>query len=160
MNDKCAAGTGRFLEVIAAALGLKMEDLGKLSLKSTSRVIISNTCTIFARQEVVARLSEGVKLENIVAGLHYAIASRVATMVRKLRPEPDIVFTGGVAKNIGVVKAMEENMGQKVFVPEEPLLSGALGAAMLGWELFSKAVAEGKPIQKKKRHLEEVTFYA
>jgi len=160
MNDKCAAGTGRFLEVIAAALGLKMEDLGKLSLKSTSRVMISNTCTIFARQEVVARLSEGVKLENIVAGLHYAIASRVATMVRKLRPEPDIVFTGGVAKNIGVVKAMEENMGQKIFVPEEPLLSGALGAAMLGWELFSKAVAKGEPIQKKKRHLEEVTFYA
>lgn len=160
MNDKCAAGTGRFLEVIAAALGLRMEDLGKISLRSTNRVIISNTCTIFARQEVVARLSEGVKLEDIVAGLHYSIASRVATMVRKLRPDPDIVFTGGVAKNIGVVKAMEESMGQKVFIPEEPLLSGALGAAVLGGELFTKVVAEGEPIQKKKRRLEEVTFYA
>jgi predicted CoA-substrate-specific enzyme activase len=157
MNDKCAAGTGRFLEVIAAALGIKVEELGDLSLKSTGKVTISNTCTIFARQEVVARLSEGVRLEDIVAGLHNAIANRVGGMARKLKIEPDVILTGGVAKNIGVVKAMEENLGQKVFVPEEPLLTGAVGAAMLGKDLALKALAEGELVQKERR-LEEVTF--
>jgi predicted CoA-substrate-specific enzyme activase len=156
MNDKCAAGTGRFLEVIAAALGIKVGDLGDLSLKSTNKVMISNTCTIFARQEVVARLSEGVRLENIVAGLHNAIASRVAGMVRRLKIEPGITLTGGVAKNIGVVKAMEENLGQKVFVPDEPLLTGAIGAAILGKEFLAK----GETFQRKGRRLEEVTFYS
>jgi predicted CoA-substrate-specific enzyme activase len=158
MNDKCAAGTGRFLEVIAAALGLKVEDLGDISSRSTNRVTISNTCTIFARQEVVARLSEGVRLEDVVAGLHDAIASRVAGMARKLKIEPDVILTGGVAKNIGVVKAMEENLGQRVFVPEEPLLTGAVGAAMLGKDFTLKALAEGELVQKERR-LEEVTFY-
>ena len=158
MNDKCAAGTGRFLEVIAAALGIKVDELGDLSLKSTGKVTISNTCTIFARQEVVARLSEGVRLEDIVAGLHDAIASRVAGMARKLKIEPDVILTGGVAKNIGVVKAMEQSLGQKVFVPEEPLLTGAAGAAMLGKDLALKALAEGRLVQKV-RQLEEVTFY-
>jgi predicted CoA-substrate-specific enzyme activase len=158
MNDKCAAGTGRFLEVIAAALGLKVEELGDISLKSTNTVTISNTCTIFARLEVVARLSEGVRLEDIVAGLHNAIASRVAGMVRKLKVEPDVILTGGVAKNIGVVKAMEENLGQKVLVPEEPLLTGAVGAAILGKEFTLKALASGELVQKERR-LEEVTFY-
>jgi predicted CoA-substrate-specific enzyme activase len=158
MNNKCAAGTGRFLEVIAAALGLKVEDLGDISSRSTNRVTISNTCTIFARQEVVARLSEGVRLEDVVAGLHDAIASRVAGMARKLKIEPDVILTGGVAKNIGVVKAMEENLGQRVFVPEEPLLTGAVGAAMLGKDFTLKALAEGELVQKERR-LEEVTFY-
>jgi len=158
MNNKCAAGTGRFLEVIAAALGLKVEDLGDISSRSTNRVTISNTCTIFARQEVVARLSEGVRLEDVVAGLHDAIASRVAGMARKLKIEPDVILTGGVAKNIGVVKAMEENLGQRVFVPEEPLLTGAVGAAMLGKDFALKALAEGELVQKERR-LEEVTFY-
>lgn len=158
MNDKCAAGTGRFLEVIAAALGLGVEELGGLSLRATNKVTISNTCTIFARQEVIARLSEGVSLEDIVAGLHDAIASRIAGMVRKLKIEPDVILTGGVAKNIGVVRAMEDNLGQKVFVPEEPLLTGAVGAALLGKDFALKALAEGKLVQKERR-LEEATFY-
>ena len=158
MNDKCAAGTGRFLEVIASALGLKVEELGDLSLKSTNKIAISNTCTIFARQEVATLLSEGVRLEDIVAGLHNAIASRVAGMVRKLRIEPDIILTGGVAKNIGVVKAMEENLGQRVLIPKEPLLTGAIGAALLGKALASKALTEGKLVHKERR-LEEVTFF-
>ena len=106
MNDRCAAGTGRFLEVIAHALGLKVEELGGISSKSTNKVEISSTCTVFAQQEVVSHLSEGVPLADIVAGLHEAIASRVTRMVRRLKIEPDVVFTGGVAKNIGVVKAV------------------------------------------------------
>ena len=159
MNDRCAAGTGRFLEVLAAALGLRVEDLGNISLKSTRKLAISSTCTVFARQEVVSHISEGALLEDVVAGLHDAIASRVARMVKRLKIEPDVVFTGGVAMNSGVVKALEENLGCKVFVPEEPLLSGALGAALLGKELTLKALAKGEPIQRGERHLEETTFF-
>lgn len=158
MNDKCAAGTGRFLEVIAAALGLGVEELGGLSLRGANKITISNTCTIFARQEVVARFSEGVSLEDIVAGLHNAIASRIAGMVRQLKIEPDVILTGGVAKNIGVIRAMEDNLGQKVFVPEEPLLTGALGAALLSKEFALKALDEGKLVQKERR-LEKPAFY-
>ena len=159
MSDKCAAGTGRFLEVIAAALGLGVEDLGDVSLKATDKVRISSMCTVFAQQEVTFHLSQGVPLENVVAGLHDAIASRVVRMVRRLKIEPDIVFTGGVAKNIGVIKALEENLGCQIFVPEEPLLSGALGAALLGKEITLKALAAGETIQKRERRLEEVTFF-
>ena len=159
MSDKCAAGTGRFLEVIAKALGLKIEDLGSISLKSTTKVSISSTCTVFAQQEVISRLSEGLPLEDIVAGIHDAIASRVARMVERLKVEPDVVFTGGVAKNIGVVKALEETLGCKILVPEEPLLSGAIGAALLGKEITLKALAQGEPIQRGERRLDEATFF-
>lgn len=159
MSDKCAAGTGRFLEVIADSLDLRVNDLGSISLKSTNKVSISSTCTVFARQEVVSRISEGAPLEDILAGIHDAIASRVARMVERLKVEPDVVFTGGVAKNIGVVKALEENLGCEVLIPEEPLLSGAIGAALLGSEIIQKALAQGKPIQRVERHLSEVTFF-
>jgi predicted CoA-substrate-specific enzyme activase len=159
MNDKCAAGTGRFLEVIAKALGLKLEDLGNISLKSASRVNISNTCTIFAQQEVISHLSEGIPLEDIVAGLHEAIASRAVGMLRRLKIEPDVVFTGGVAKNSGVVKAVRENLGGEILVPEDPLISGALGAALLGKEIVQKALAKGEAVPKKERRLAEATFF-
>ena len=159
MNDKCAAGTGRFLEVVADTLGLKLEELGSVSLKSTNKVKISSTCTVFARQEIISRLSEGVPLEDIVAGLHDAIASRAVGMLRRLKIEPDVVFTGGVAQNIGVVKAVRENLGREVFVPEDPLISGAMGAALLGKEITQKALAKGEPIQRKERRLVEATFF-
>jgi predicted CoA-substrate-specific enzyme activase len=159
MSDKCAAGTGRFLELIADSLGLRLDDLGSLSLKSTNRVSISSTCTVFARQEVVSRISEGVPVEDILAGIHHAIASRVARMVERLNVEPDVLFTGGVAKNTGVVKALEENLGCQVLVPTEPLLSGAIGAALLGKEITLKALARGKPVQRAERRLIEVKLF-
>jgi predicted CoA-substrate-specific enzyme activase len=159
MSDKCAAGTGRFLEVIADTLGLKMEDLGDISLKSGNKVSISSTCTVFAQREVISCISEGVPLEDIVAGIHDAIASRVARMVERLKVEPDVLFTGGVAKNIGVVKALERNLGCKVFVPGEPLLTGAIGAAILGREITMKALAQGEPVKREERHLDEATFF-
>jgi len=159
MNDKCAAGTGRFLEVLAETLGLELDDLGGISLESTKKIPISSTCTIFAQQEVIARLSDGLPLEDIVAGVHDALAGRVARMVQRLRVEPDVVLTGGVAKNIGVVKAMKEHLRYDILVPADPLLTGAMGAAILGKELTLRAVAEGKPIERKERHLEEVTFF-
>ncbi len=159
MNDKCAAGTGRFLEVTAATLGIKLDDLGALSLKSTKKIEISNVCTIFAQQEIVARLSEGEKIEDIIAGLHYAVASRVAILARRLKIEPDVVLTGGVAKNIGVVTAMREILGREIFIPEEPLLTGALGASILARENFNKAVKRGEPAVAKTRRLDKATFF-
>ena len=159
MSDKCAAGTGRFLEVIAKVLGVRTEDLGTISLKSTKKVAISSICTVFAQHEVVSRLSEGAPLEDIVAGIHDAIASRTVRMAGRLKAESDVFFTGGVAKNIGVVKALEENLGRKVFVPEEPLLTGALGAALLGKEITLKAMEKGESLQTVERRLTEASFF-
>jgi predicted CoA-substrate-specific enzyme activase len=159
MSDKCAAGTGRFLEVIAQALGLKLEDLGPLSLKSTRKVTISNICTVFAQQEVIGQLSAGAALEDVVAGLHDAIAGRVARMTRRLKVESEVVFTGGVAKNAGVVKALEENLGCPVLVPSDPLLSGAIGAALIASETVAKLQASGTFIPMTGRKLEAASFF-
>lgn len=159
MNDKCAAGTGRFLEVTAATLGIKLEDLGAISLRSSNKAPISNFCTIFAQQEVVSHLSNGENLEDIIAGLHDALANRVAGLVRRLNIESDVVFTGGVACNIGMVKAMKENLGCELLVPEDPLLTGAIGAAILAREFSLEAMAKGEPLSKKPRRLEKATFY-
>jgi predicted CoA-substrate-specific enzyme activase len=160
MNDKCAAGTGRFLEVTAATLGIRLEDMGDIALRATKKIQISNLCTIFAQQEVVTLLSRGEKLENIVAGLHDALASRVAALVRRLGIEPDLVLTGGVAKNDGMVRAMKESLGCELLVPEEPLLTGALGAAILAKEMYLKAIAEGEALPVKSRRLEKANFFS
>jgi len=159
MNDKCAAGTGRFLEVIAVALGVKVEDMGDISLRSRKKVHVSNLCTVFARQEVVARLSEGEKLEDIVAGLHDAVASRVVGLARTLRIEPDVVLTGGVAKNNGIVRAMQEHLRCEVLVPEDPLITGALGAAILAKDLWQESVARGERAPTELRRLKKATFF-
>lgn len=160
MNDKCAAGTGRYLEIIANTLNLNIADLGRLSSKSTKKVSISSICTVFAQQEVVAHFSKGVPLEDIVAAIHDAIANRVSRMMKRLKSDPEVVlFTGGVAKNVGVAKALGRNLGCKVLVPDEPMLTGAIGAALLGKEIMQRALAQGKPIDKAKRSLGEATFF-
>lgn len=159
MNDKCAAGTGRFLEVIAETFGMTLEELGEVSLQSTKSVEISSTCTVFAQQEVVSRLSEGTSIEDVLAGVHDSIAVRTLTMVRRLGIEPDVVFTGGVAMNVGVVRAIEERIGLKVFVPEQPLLTGALGASLLAREYVQKRLAKNQPILRKELQLAETTFF-
>lgn len=160
MNDKCAAGTGRFLEVTAATLGVRLEDMGDIALKATKKIQVSSLCTIFAQQEVVTLLSRGENLENIVAGLHDALANRIAALARRLGIEPDLVLTGGVAKNTGMVKAMKESLGCELLVPEEPLLTGALGAAILAKETYMKAVVVGEDLPTKSRRLEKATFFS
>ena len=131
MNDKCAAGTGRFLEVMAGVLGLKLDELGPESLKSTNPSDISSTCTIFAESEVVALRAQGLSREDLVAGIHKSIAKRVSYMALSLGLEgKKVAFTGGVSKNPGVIEALEEQIGQKISVPKEPQLTGALGAAL------------------------------
>lgn len=159
MNDKCAAGTGRFLEVLAKTLGITVEEFGDLSSKSTRKVSINSPCTVFIRQEVSNLLVQGTPIEDIIAGMNNAIAAKVCKMVKRLKLEPDIVFTGGVAKNQGVVKAIEENLGYAVKVPEEPLLSGALGAAFIAREITLKALDKGEALPKVKRELKEAELY-
>jgi predicted CoA-substrate-specific enzyme activase len=154
MNDKCAAGTGRFLEVIAETLGVKLQDMGGLSLTATEYVTISNTCTVFAEHEVTSRLAEGASIPNIIAGLHLAIAGRVVNMLRNLVIEKDVAFTGGGAMNIGLVKAVEDTVGFPVMVAPEPLLTGALGAALLGKDFIARGMTPDH-----ERKLEGVTFF-
>lgn len=159
MNDKCAAGTGRFLEVTADALDIRLGDMGDISLRATERVQISSLCTVFAQQEVAALLSRGEKPENIVAGLHNALAGRIATLAQRLGIEPRLVLTGGGAKNTGMVKAMEEKLGCEISVPKEPLVTGALGAAILAKENYVKTVGEHGTPSTEPRRLETATFF-
>ena len=135
MNDKCAAGTGRFLEVMAQALELKLNELGPVSLKHKKSVVISSMCTVFAESEVVSLIAEGCAKEDILNGLHQAIASRVSAMAQSLRVEKVVALCGGVAKNVGVVKALEQNLRVKVKVPAEPQIIAALGAAICAREM-------------------------
>jgi activator of 2-hydroxyglutaryl-CoA dehydratase len=133
--------------------------MGDIALKATKKVQISNLCTIFAQQEVVALISRGERLENILAGLHDSLAGRIAALAVRLGIEPDLVLTGGVAKNIGMVKAMKRSLGCEILVPEEPLITGALGAAILASEICMKAVAAGGALSTKARRLEKATFF-
>jgi len=159
MNDKCAAGTGRFLEVIADALGVPLKNLGDLSLKAQKAIAISNTCTVFAEHEVISQLAGGASVNDLIAGIHDAIAARVYSMVKKLKIEQDVAVTGGGAKNIGLVKALEGRFGFSLLVPPEPLITGALGAALVGKEIFENAVLSGKDVQRSGQGLKEATFF-
>jgi len=150
-NDKCAAGTGRFLEVAAETLGLGLNEMGQISLQSDTPVKINSLCTIFAQQEIISRLSEGQPLTDILAGVYIAVTTRVVKLARQLKVEPPVVFTGGVAKNSGMVKAMEIVLGIPVLVPEEPLITGALGAAILARDEAFKLVQDGDYKMHKKQ---------
>ena len=134
MNDKCAAGTGRFLDVMARVLEVKVADLAKLGAMSTNRVAISSTCTVFAESEVISQLSMGTDKRDIIEGIHHSIDNRVTGLVRRVGVLPDIVMTGGVAQNFGVVKALEEELGQKIHTSPLTQYVGALGAALLAYQ--------------------------
>ncbi len=131
MNDKCAAGTGRFLEVMAHALEVTVEDLGRLSLSASRTIKISSMCTVFAESEVVSLIADNQPKEVIIRGLHDSIADRVLGMVTRVGMEEEVTLSGGVAKNQGVVRALEERLGVKLFIPPEPQIIGALGAALM-----------------------------
>jgi predicted CoA-substrate-specific enzyme activase len=159
MNDKCAAGTGRFLEVTADALGVPLEEMGKMAMEGKNPAQISNMCTVFAEQEVVARLAEGVPLNDLLAGILESLANRISRMVNRLQVTKEVVITGGGAKNIGLVKALSEKLGCAALVPPEPLLTGAVGAALLGKDIVQKAKREGSPFERKERTLREIEIY-
>ncbi|MBN2240060.1 MAG: 2-hydroxyglutaryl-CoA dehydratase [Dehalococcoidales bacterium] len=137
MNDKCAAGTGRFLEVLTERiLNLDIEELGPLSLKSDDPCSLSSICTVFAESEILSLISENRSKEDIACGMSKAIAKRVISMgnTGQIRYEDQIIFSGGVAMNQGVVKAIEEELGRSVTTPDEPQVTAALGAAVFAME--------------------------
>lgn len=136
MNDKCSAGTGRFLEVMANSLEVPLETMPSLSSKDY--VPISSTCTVFAESEVVSRIAEGADRNSIIGGIHQSIASKILSLVGRIEIQPKIVITGGVAKNSAVVDAIAEKLGYPVFVPKIPQLTGALGAALIATNKIKK----------------------
>jgi predicted CoA-substrate-specific enzyme activase len=130
MNDKCAAGTGRFLQAAAAALDIPLDDLGPLSLQGQKPVKISTTCTVFAESEVLAWIGKGKKIEDVLWGVHQSIATRSVGLLRRVGINDEITFTGGVSLNEGMVKAIEGRLERRLNLSADSHYMGALGAAM------------------------------
>lgn len=132
MNDKCAAGTGKFLEYTAKALEVPINDLGGLALASHHPASITSMCTVFAESEVISLRARGITKEDIAAGLIASIAQRVGVMAKRMGLKEHIAFVGGVAKNAGMKVILEKELGVTLYVPFEPQITGALGAAIVG----------------------------
>lgn len=130
MNDKCAAGTGRFLETMSDILDIPIEAMGDIAVKAKNVQFISSTCTVFAESEVISKIGEGASMEGIIAGIHQSVCERIYGMLTSLGIVHSIAMTGGVAKNNGIVKGMERLVGNSIFVPSEPQIIGAYGAAI------------------------------
>lgn len=135
MNDRCAAGTGKFLEIMAHALGYNIESFGQEALLSEGNLNISSMCTVFAETEVTSLIARGQNRQKIARGLHSSVARRAASMIRRVSTSGEIFFTGGVAKNLCIQILLEEMLGRRIFVPDEPQMIGALGAALLAMDL-------------------------
>lgn len=134
MNDKCAAGTGRFLEVMAHAMGLDLPQMAELSLQAKKEVHVSSICTVFAESEVISLVSQRHSKADVLSGINQAIARRIASLAERVGVKEPVVMTGGVAKNKGVVNALEDILGVSLLIPPEPQIVGALGAALLALE--------------------------
>ncbi|MPM06385.1 (R)-2-hydroxyglutaryl-CoA dehydratase activating ATPase [bioreactor metagenome] len=133
MNDKCAAGTGRFLEVMARILELDVGDLEKLGAESKNPVSISSTCTVFAESEVISQLAQGSSRSDIIAGIHRSVAGRVSGLVKRVGVVPSVVMTGGVAQNAGVRRELEKELGVEIFTSPLAQYAGAIGAALFAY---------------------------
>ncbi|MFQ5616248.1 MAG: acyl-CoA dehydratase activase [Anaerolineales bacterium] len=147
MNDKCAAGTGRFLGAASDALEIPLPNLGPTALQAQRPVRISTTCTVFAESEVLSWLGKGKKIEDILMGVHQSIAKRSIGLMRRVGIEDEISFTGGVAKNTGMIHSLEENLGHKLNVSEESHYMGALGAALFA---LDRILASRVPVEQAK----------
>jgi len=134
MNDKCAAGTGRFLGAASSALDIPLNELGPTALMGERPVKISTTCTVFAESEVLSWLGKGKKIQDILLGVHQSIAARSAGLLRRVGIEDQVTFTGGVAKNTAMISTLEERLGLKLNVSDESHYMGALGAALFALE--------------------------
>ena len=140
MNDKCAAGTGRFLENMARVLGLTLEELSTISLKATKTTAISSQCSVFAESEVVTLLNLGEEIANIAKGIHESIASRLSTLVRRVGARKDVTIAGGCAKNAGLIDVLEKKLDTDIIrLPEDPQIIGAIGAALLATEKLERS---------------------
>jgi predicted CoA-substrate-specific enzyme activase len=148
MNDKCAAGTGRFLGAAAAALDIPLDDLGSTALQFQKPVRISTTCTVFAESEVLSWLGKGKKIEDILWGVHQSIASRSVGLLRRVGIEEQVTFTGGVTRNVAMIKAIEEKLETTLNVSEDSHYMGALGAALFALDriLASRAPRDSEEV--------------
>ena len=138
MNDKCAAGTGRFLDVMARVLEVDVKDLGRLGAMSTKYVGISSTCTVFAESEVISQLAMGTDKCDIINGIHRSVAGRVAGLAHRIGVRDQVVMTGGVAQNQGVVKALQDELGHEIHTSPLTQYNGALGAALFAFDKADK----------------------
>lgn len=145
MNDKCAAGTGRFLEVMARALEVDLDQMGPLSLEAHKELKISSMCTVFAESEVISLVAQEHDVRDILWGLHLSVARRVGAMARGIGVRPPVMMSGGVAKNVGMLRALEQTLGTPLLVPPEPQLMGALGAASIARERCQTAACSTAP---------------
>ncbi len=134
MNDKCAAGTGRFLESAALTLGLPLEEIGPVSLRAARPLRITNVCTVFVESEIMSHMMKGETVEDILRGVHNAIAGRSVSLLRRVGINPEISFTGGVSRNVGMVRALEDQLGLRVNVSPLSQFIGAIGAALFALE--------------------------
>jgi len=139
MNDKCAAGTGRFLENTSRRLGVELERLGEVALAARDEAVLSSTCTVFAESEIVSLLAHGAGVEPILKGLHRALVQRLVAMIRTVGLTPPLMLSGGVARNPAVARLLEAETGEKVIVPPDPQLLGAYGAALVALEMAGNA---------------------
>ena len=141
MNDKCAAGTGRFLEMMARTLGLSLEEMSTRGLEWKENVVISSMCTVFAESEVVSLVAQNKDVADIIHGLNVSVASKVGALAARLgKKNPgEYMMTGGVARNKGIIQALEEKLGAKLYICDEAQLCGALGAALFAYEKCNAA---------------------
>lgn len=131
LNDKCSAGTGRFLEVMARVLEVSLDDLGPLALQSQTPSSISSTCTVFAESEVIGHIGAGESAANIAAGVHVSMVSKISSLAKRVGVKEPVCVTGGVALNPAFIHYLSDQLGVEIWVPEEPQLTGALGAAVI-----------------------------
>ena len=134
ISEKCAAGSGRFLQLIAKVLQVDLEDIGSLSLKSQNSVSFSTGCAVFVESEAISRIAEGALKEDILAGVHNSIAAKILSLTERAGMKEDCALTGGGAKDIGLVRSIERELGFSLLVPEEPQITAALGAALIARE--------------------------
>ena len=141
MNDKCAAGTGRFLEMMARTLGLSLEEMSTKGLEWKENIVISSMCTVFAESEVVSLVAQNKAVSDIIHGLNMSVASKVGALAARLGQDNpgEYMMTGGVAKNKGITNALEEKLGAKLYICDEAQLCGALGAALFAYEKCREA---------------------
>ena len=143
MNDKCAAGTGRFLANSAEVMGISLDEVGPLSLQAKHPVKIATVCTVFVECDILSYLAQDKTAEDILGGVHIAIAKRTMSLARRLNIEPEITMTGGVARNIGMVRALEEVLGRKMLVSSDAQFIGAVGAALFALEKLDQSFESG-----------------
>jgi predicted CoA-substrate-specific enzyme activase len=139
LSGKCAGGSGRILQIMAKVLQVKVEEIGPLSLKSQKRVDFNTGCAVFSESEAISRIAEGVKKEDLLAGLHRALAAQINALAERMGTEREVAIVGGGAKDEGLVKALKEIRGYEILVPPEPHLTAALGAALIAREVAARA---------------------